>query len=106
MTGAEGRGAAAEEERLVQAPLFVALTRPQMLAGVTYPFFVINAVITTEAFLLIRSPWVLALALALHGGSMVMGREEPRWIDLWLLRAMRCPRAGNYRFWRCNSYRP
>ncbi|WP_370468674.1 VirB3 family type IV secretion system protein, partial [Pseudomonas canadensis] len=32
--------------------MFGALTRPQMFAGVTYSFFVLNAVITMEAFLL------------------------------------------------------
>ena len=40
--------------------LFVALTRPQMFAGVTYSYFIANAVIATELFLIFRSVWVLA----------------------------------------------
>ena len=43
--------------------LFVALTRPQMFAGVTYSFFIANAVIATELFLIFRSVWVLLAAL-------------------------------------------
>ena len=39
--------------------LFVALTRPQMFAGVTYSWFVANAVVATELFLVFRSAWVL-----------------------------------------------
>ena len=31
---------------------FVALTRPQMFAGVTYSYFVANVVIATELFLI------------------------------------------------------
>ncbi len=45
--------------------MFVALTRPQMFAGVTYSYFVINAVVATELFLIFRSVWVLALTLLL-----------------------------------------
>ena len=34
--------------------VFLALTRPQMFAGVTYPFFVVNAVVTAELFLIFK----------------------------------------------------
>jgi len=37
--------------------LFVALTRPQMFAGVTYSYFVVNLVIGTDLFLIFRSAW-------------------------------------------------
>ena len=46
--------------------LFVALTRPQMFAGVTYSYFIANAVIATELFLIFRSFWVLLAALLIH----------------------------------------
>ncbi len=90
---------------LARDPLFVALTRPQMFAGVTYSFFVLNLVLSTEAFLIFRSAWALALALVVHGIGWVACLREPRIFDLWLVRASRCPRVRNYRFWRCNSYR-
>lgn len=35
--------------------LFIALTRPQMFAGVTYSFFVINAVLAAELFLIFKT---------------------------------------------------
>lgn len=90
---------------LQRDPVFMALTRPQMFAGVTYSFFVFNAVLSTEAFLILRSVWVVALALVLHGAGAVACLHEPRMFDLWLVRLRRCPRVRNYRFWRCNSYR-
>jgi type IV secretion system protein VirB3 len=46
--------------------LFNALTRPQMFAGVTYSYFVINVILTVELFLVFKSFWVLLVGLALH----------------------------------------
>jgi type IV secretion system protein VirB3 len=92
--------------RLEQDPLFVALTRPQMFAGVTYSFFIVNAVLATELFLVFRSLWVLGIALLVHATGAVLCVREPRFFDLWLTRVRRCPRVKNHKIWRCNSYRP
>ena len=100
-----GGGDTLGEPALVRDPLFVALTRPQMFAGVTYSFFVLNAVVSTEAFLIFRSIWVLGLALLIHGAGVLACLAEPRIFELWRVRLARCPRVRNYRFWRCNSYR-
>ena len=86
--------------------LFVALTRPQMFAGVTYSFFVANIVLATEGFLIFRSIWVLAAAVFVHVAGMLLCLHEPRFFDLWLTRVGRCPRIRNHAIWRCNSYRP
>ncbi len=51
---------------LSTSPVFRALTRPQMFAGVTYSYFIINAAVTTEAFLITRSFLALPVALAVH----------------------------------------
>lgn len=85
--------------------LFVALTRPQMFAGVTYSFFVANMVVATEAFLIFRSLWVLAAAAVMHLAGGLLCLHEPRFFDLWLARVTHCPRVRNYRVWGCNSYR-
>jgi len=92
--------------RLEQDPLFVALTRPQMFAGVTYSYFIVNAVLATELFLVFRSAWVLLVALVVHGLGAVLCVREPRFFDLWLTKVRRCPRIKNHSVWRCNSYRP
>ncbi|ATY32581.1 type IV secretion system protein VirB3 [Sphingomonas psychrotolerans] len=91
---------------LEQDQLFVALTRPQMFAGVTYSYFIANAVIATELFLIFKSPWAVVVALAIHFAGVILCLREPRFFDLWLTRLGRCPRVRNYAIWRCNSYRP
>jgi len=90
----------------VRAPLFRALTRPQMFAGVTFNFFVINAAVTTEIFLLTRSFLALPAALLIHGVGYLLCLREPRVFDLWLTKVSRCPRVPNWKRWGCNSYLP
>lgn len=91
---------------LARTPIFRALTQPQMFAGVTYSFFVINGIVTTEAFLVTRSFWALIVAVVVHAIGYVACLKEPRIFDLWLTRVSKCPRVGNWRRWRCNSYAP
>ena len=86
--------------------VFGALTRPQMFAGVTYSFFVLNGVVTAELFLITKSFWALLAALVIHAIGYVACLKEPRIFDLWLTKVSRCPRVRNWAVWRCNSYRP
>jgi len=86
--------------------LFVALTRPQMFAGVTYSYFIANAVIATELFLVFRSPWVLLPSLIIHLLGVLLCIREPRFLDLWVTKISRTPRVRNHKVWGCNSYRP
>ncbi|MGE4304199.1 MAG: type IV secretion system protein VirB3 [Novosphingobium sp.] len=91
---------------LVRFPVHRALTRPQMFAGVTYSFFIINAAVTTEAFLITKSFLALPLALLIHGVGYLACLREPRVFDLWLTKVSKCPRVRNWRLWGCNSYSP
>lgn len=93
-------------EQIQRDRLFVALTRPQMFAGVTYSYFIINMVIGAEFFLIFRSIWVIVPAIFFHGLGVLLCLQEPRAIDLWLTRVSKCARVRNYKVWRCNSYRP
>lgn len=86
--------------------VFVALTRPQMFAGVTYNFFILNAIVSAELFLVFKSIWALGIALVIHGAGALLSLHEPRVFELWLTRVSRCPRVPNYSLWQCNSYRP
>jgi type IV secretion system protein VirB3 len=91
---------------LERDPCFVALTRPQMFAGVTYSYFIANAVIATELFLIFKSAWVLLAAVLIHLVGVLLCVREPRFFDLWMTKLSRTPRVKNYKIWQCNSYRP
>ena len=77
--------------------LFVALTRPQMFAGVTYSYFIANAVIATELFLIFKSIWALAVALIVHLVGVIMCLREPRAFDLRLTRVSHRSKARGSR---------
>ena len=92
--------------RLASDPVFAALTRPQMIAGVTYPYLVFYLIVLLEAFLITRSFWVIPLGLLLHAIGYVGCLREPRFFDIWITRLRTCPRVKNFSFWRGNAYRP
>jgi type IV secretion system protein VirB3 len=92
--------------RLSSDPVFAALTRPQMIAGVTYPYLVFYLIVLLEAFLITRSFWVIPLGLLLHAIGYVGCLREPRFFDIWITKLRTCPRVKNFSFWRGNAYRP
>ena len=92
--------------RLSTDPIFVALTQPQMIAGVTYSYAVFNLIVTLEAFLITKSFWSLVLAPVIHAVGYLACLDEPRFFDLWVTRVSRCPRVKNFGFWRANAYCP
>lgn len=92
--------------RLASDPVFAALTRPQMIGGVTYAFAVFNLIVTVEVFLITRSFWALLIAAGLHAAGYLGCLREPRFFDLWITKLQTTPRVRNFAFWRGNSYRP
>ncbi|MBH0112249.1 type IV secretion system protein VirB3 [Novosphingobium sp. YJ-S2-02] len=91
---------------LARFPVYRALTRPQMFAGVTYSFMIINGGVTTEIFLITKSFWTIPAALAIHGIGYLACLREPRVFDLWVKKVSKCPRIPNWKRWGCNSYAP
>lgn len=91
---------------LTRHPLHRALTRPQMFAGVTMNFFIINLMVTTIAFLILKSFWIIPVPLVMHVVGYFVCLREPRAFDLWITKVSMCPRVKNYKRWGCNSYTP
>lgn len=90
--------------QLVRHKVHRALTRPQMFAGVTFNFFVLNAIVSLEAFLITKSWWVAPVPVVMHVVGYLACLREPRIFDLWLTKVSKCPRVKNYSRWGCNSY--
>jgi type IV secretion system protein VirB3 len=90
-------------------PLFVGMTRPPMVWGVTYSAMMFNIVVTTESFIVTKSlAWLLAFA-PLHALLLLVCLYEPRFFDLlqlWGRTRLPAMLGGNLRFWRANSYSP
>jgi len=91
---------------LVRHPVHRALTRPQMFAGVTMNFFIINLMVTTIFFLILKSWWILPVPVVMHVIGYFASLREPRIFDLWITKVSKCPRVPNFKRWGCNSYAP
>lgn len=91
--------------RLASDPLFQGLARPPMIAGVSYMYFVLNAMISMIMFINTKSFVVLPLALLVHAFGYLLCMKEPRAVELWMLRMKYGFRSWNrvYHFYT-NSY--
>jgi len=87
-------------------PVFLGLTRPAMLFGVTQTFFVINAAVCMIAFLGTGSFLPLFVgAPLLHGVGTLVCLRDARTFDIWFVKA-RFLKCLNRSYWRANSYDP
>ena len=91
-------------DTLARHPVHRALTRPQMFAGVTFNYFIINMLVTTELFLIFGSWLSLLGAGVMHVIGYFACLREPRIFDLWITKVSKCPRVKNWKRWGCNSY--
>jgi len=87
-------------------PVFLGLTRPAMLCGVTQSFFVINVALCMIAFLGAGSFLPLfAGGPILHGIGYLACIKDSRIFDIWLIKA-RFMKCRNRAFWQAASYDP
>ena len=77
-----------------------------MVAGVTYPFFVLNAIVAAELFLVFKTPLALLPSLVLHAVGYAAHLRDPHVMALWLTRLRRTPRVKNYKLRSANVYCP
>jgi type IV secretion system protein VirB3 len=98
---------------LVRHPVHRALTRPQMFWGVTMNYFIINMMVSTIAFLILKDLLILngvlffaflIVPIVVHFIGYFASLREPRIFDLWITNVSKCPRVPNYKRWGCNSY--
>jgi type IV secretion system protein VirB3 len=87
-------------------PLFRALARPQMVAGVTYPFFVMNGIVAAELFLIFKTPLALLPFVIIHVLGYAAHLRDPHVMAVWMTRLRRTPRVPNFKLRGANVYCP
>ena len=97
---------AESESRLTSDALFQGLARPPMAMGVSYMYFVVNASFCLLTFIWTSNFLVLfVMAPAIHGIGFLLCMNEPRAVELFLLRlskGMKCVNRGFHK--QTNSY--
>lgn len=91
--------------RLRADPLFQGLARPTMIMGVSYMYFVLNAMLMAIIFINTKSFWAFPCGIIIHLFGYLLCMKEPRAVELWMLRMKYGYRSWNRRFYRhTNSY--
>jgi type IV secretion system protein VirB3 len=95
----------ADGNRLQSDPLFQGLTRPTMILGVSYMFFVINAVLSLICFINFQDFLILFIfAPSVHLIGYVICLKEPRAIEMLMLKTTKGMRCINRGYHKANSY--
>lgn len=95
-----------EAERVGRDPLVVGMTRPLMLFGVTYSYFVIEGMATTVLFLLGNSLAYLLAIVPLHLVGVLLCKWDAHFFDILFRAAQRARPVRNRTLYRCNVYVP
>lgn len=87
-------------------PLFKGLTRPPMIGGVSYLYFMLNICISMVIYLNTKSLIVLLAAIGIHIAGYFIHKYEPRAIELVQKRYAKCNKAARNRRFHgfSNSY--
>ncbi|MBL0318323.1 MAG: VirB3 family type IV secretion system protein [Alphaproteobacteria bacterium] len=96
----------AETGRLKTDPLFLGLTRPPMMFGVSYMFFALN--LLANMVYMINSSNIIGMVLCIcviHAIGFLLTRHEPLFIQLYMIRGQKCMKCRNRSFHNgTNSY--
>ncbi|MFT6331758.1 MAG: type IV secretion system protein VirB3 [Lentimonas sp.] len=77
-------------------PLFLGLTRPPMLMGVSYTLATLNLLISLLAFIITsKFIYLLVILPAVHGVFWLLCLKEPRAMELFLVKNSKCSICRN-----------
>jgi len=86
-------------------PLFLGLTRPALVGGVTFMFFGMNFFVSVFAFLIFGTFKVFLLSIIVHIFGIFLSKNEPLAVDILVTRFQKCPNIVNRAFHNgANSY--
>jgi type IV secretion system protein VirB3 len=87
-------------------PLFVGLTRPTMIFGVSFKFFFLNFFVSLISYINFPGFTVIGVALSLHLLGYLACFKEPLFLELYIKRSEKCMKTTNKLYHGANSYDP
>ncbi len=76
-------------------PLFLGLTRPAMIMGVSFMYFVFNTMVGVLTFIVSSNFKVVPICLLIHLVGMGIAKKEPLAIEMLLLKLQKFNRCPN-----------
>lgn len=85
-------------------PLFIAMTRPPMLMGVTFLFMGLNIMGVAFIFTLTKNIFHLLFVVPIHFVGYLICLKDPQLMDIVLRKTQRTSGVTNRKFWSGSSY--
>ena len=89
---------------MIKDPLFVGLTRPTLVLGVSFNFAVLNMLICGIAYIIYPTIKLVLIGGFIHLVGFIICFKEPRFIELWIVKASKCNKCPNKSYYGANSY--
>lgn len=90
--------------KLQSDPLFVGLTRPSLIFGVSQMFFIFNLMGSMSYYVMANDFKAIILLMINHLIGYIVCAKEPLFIELFLLKMQKCNICRNKFFHGANSY--
>jgi type IV secretion system protein VirB3 len=85
-------------------PLFVGLTRPTLIFGVSVQYALLNMLISVVSFIQTSNFQILFIAGIVHAIGYILCFKEPRFMELYLNKFQKCNQCSNKMYYGANSY--
>lgn len=85
-------------------PLFVGLTRPTLIFGVSIQYAMLNMIVSVVGFIQTSDFRVVFAACILHAIGYILCFKEPRFMELYINKFQRCNQCSNKMYYGANSY--
>lgn len=85
-------------------PLFVGLTRPTLIFGVSIAYAMLNMMICTIWFINTSNFTIMPIGLIVHGIGYMACFKEPRFVELYINKFSKCNQCPNKSYYGANSY--
>jgi type IV secretion system protein VirB3 len=93
-----------EAGRLKLDPLFVGLTRPTLLFGVSQMFVILNAFGCIGYFVMANDIKAMGVLIINHMIGYVICSKEPLFVELFMIKMQKCNKCVNKLYHGANSY--
>ncbi len=85
-------------------PLFIGLTRPTMLFGVSLEYAMLNFMISTIFFIQKSSIYIIFISAVIHLIGYLLCFKEPRFMAIYMNYFDKCNKCTNKSYYGANSY--
>ena len=85
-------------------PLFVGLTRPTFIFGVSFQYAIMNLMVCGAAYVFKSSLKIVLLGFFLHFVGYVVCMKEPKFMEIFLTKSSKCSKCLNRSHYGANSY--